>query len=310
MHESPAAVIERAGALPRSPLRRAFAAPLRRALGTDPSALQQYATPPGDPGLFGEDSPVWAVHGELASMLIGGISALMLQTLHPLAMAGVDAHSRFRTDPYGRLQRTAGFIAGTTFGSSELAGRLIGEVRGIHEKVRGVAPDGRSYSASDPALLTYVHTTEVWSFLRSYQRYAPRPLLAAEKDRYLSEVAVIAERLGALDVPKSVAQLRRYLEEVRPELEVTSAALETVRFLREAPSPEPLERAGHLVICDAAIDLLPGFARSMLSLGGGRSLASPAVRLAARSFALATRWSVGPSVVAEIARARVAAGTN
>jgi uncharacterized protein (DUF2236 family) len=121
---------------------------IRRSLGATRDDLGEYASGPGDPGLFGPDSPVWAVHGDLPSMLIGGFAALMTQTLHPLAMAGVAAHSNYRDDPTGRLRRTARFIAGTTFGSKPFAHELVREVTQVHDRVRGTAPDGRRIQRS------------------------------------------------------------------------------------------------------------------------------------------------------------------
>ena len=196
-------------------LRALIGTSVRDALGADPDALDVHRTPAGDPGLFGPGSIPWLVHGDLPAMLIGGFSALMLQTLHPLAMAAVAEHSSYREDPFGRLQRTARFVAGTTFGGMPLVDELVGEVRRVHTSVRGVAADGRRYSANDPALLTWVHTAEAWSFLRSYQRYSTHPLLRGEQDRYLADVAAIARRLGARNVPESVEQVRRYLASVR-----------------------------------------------------------------------------------------------
>src|SRR5688500_9257071 len=110
----------------------------------------------GDFGLFGPGSAVWKVHSD-PSMLIGGVRALMLQTLHPLAMAGVAKHSNYREDPFGRLHRTGAFLGATTFGTTATAERAIAQVRAIHPHVKGVAPDGRPYSADDPHLLAWVH---------------------------------------------------------------------------------------------------------------------------------------------------------
>src|ERR1700760_2041991 len=104
------------------------------------------------PRWFGEDRPIRRVHAD-ASMFVGGLRALLLQSLHPLAMAGVAAHSGYRGDPWGRLQRTSYFLGVTAFGTADDANRAIERVKQVHERVRGIAPDGRSYSASDPHLL-------------------------------------------------------------------------------------------------------------------------------------------------------------
>jgi len=278
-----------------------------RALGGPPGALEEYREPLGDPGLFGPGSVAWQVHADLPAMLVGGVSSLMLQTLHPLAMAGVAEHSRYREDPFGRLQRTARFVAGTTFGSRELADDLVAEVRAVHRRVRGVAADGRRYVASDPRLLTFVHTAEVWSFLRSYQRYGPRPLLRSEKDRYLAEVAEVAIRLGARDVPASVDEVRAYLREIRGELAATPDALAAIRFLRRPLGDRPVDALGHRVVAGAAVDLLPAFARRELRLGVVTGARAAPVRVAATAFAVALRWAVGPSLVLAVATERARA---
>ena len=125
-----------------------------------------------DPGLFGPDSITWRVHGH-RSMLVGGLRALLVQALHPLAMAGVAEHSSYRTDPLGRLARTGRFVATTTYGTTDAAERAIAGVQAVHGRVRGVALDGRRYDASDPALLSWVHNVEVESFLTAYRTYGP-----------------------------------------------------------------------------------------------------------------------------------------
>lgn len=290
----------------RAALRSLLTASLAGALRPDPAELARYAEPAGDPGLFGPGSLAWVVHADLPSMLVGGLAALMFQTLHPLAMAGVADHSGFRSDPLGRLERTARFVAGTTFGPTRLAEELLDRVRRTHERVVGTARDGRRYSANDPALLTYVHVTEVWCFLRSFQRYGPRPLLRSERDRYLAEVVVVAERLGARDVPASVAEVRAYLAAVAGELEATPEALDTVAFLRRPLARRPEAVVGHRVLTDAAFDLLPAHARALLGATPCGALRTVPVRTAGRAFTAAMRWAIGPSLVAAAARARCA----
>ena len=166
---------------------------------------------------FPADSPIARVHGD-ASMFIGGLSALLLQSLHPLAMAGVDEHSGFRGDPWGRLARTSRFLAVTTYGTSEDARRQIAAVRAVHRRVVGIAPDGRPYAASDPHLLSWVHVCEVDAFLRSFQRYGSSPLTPEEADEYVAQTGRVAIELGAVDVPMTVADVAAMLAAYRPEL--------------------------------------------------------------------------------------------
>lgn len=261
-------------------LRDQIMAPVARSLSSDRLPFEQYTDPPGDPGLFGPGSATWRVHGDPA-MMVGGLSALMLQTLHPLAIAGVEEHSTYRDDPLGRLSRTGSFVTGTTFGSTETAEKLITLVRAIHRRVRGTAPDGRPYSADDPALLTWVHATEVGSFLRAHQRFTPFPVRGDQADRYLHEVATIAERLGAERVPRSRVALHAYFRDVRPELEAGDQALAAIDFLTRPMPGNPVLTAAHQVVIKAAVGLLPGWARDMLGVPhpdlAARALVLPAV---------------------------------
>ena len=247
-------------------LRQQLMRPVVASLSVDRLPFEQYTDPPGDPGLFGPGSATWRVHGD-PSMLIGGLSALLLQTLHPLAMAGVAQHSNYREDPLGRLSRTGSFVTGTTYGSTETAERLIKLVKGIHRRVRGTAPDGRPYAASDPDLVTWVHATEVANFLKAHQRFNPFPVRGDQADRYLHEMGVIAERLGAERIPRTRVALRAYFRDLRPELEAGDQCVDAVRFLT-APMRDgnPMLAAAHQVVIQAAIGLLPVWARDMLGL--------------------------------------------
>lgn len=293
---------------PLRPLRELVSASVQSTFGGDDERFRTFLEPAGDPGWFGPESVAWQVHAELGPMLVGGLAALFLQTLHPLVMQGVADHSGYREDPLGRLRRTADFLAVTTYGGGEAAAAAVQQVVRIHRAVQGVAPDGRRYRASDPDLLTYVHVTEVWSFLRAFQRYSGRPLLRAEKERYLDEAAVVAYRLGARRVPRSVAEVRAFVLEVRPELHATPAALDAAGFLRLPFGRSPLERVAHAVIVEAAVDLLPGFARKELGLVRPATYRRLAVRPAGAVMAAGLHLMLGESPLLAAARERVVAG--
>jgi uncharacterized protein (DUF2236 family) len=277
---------------------------VRATVGDRRRELRGYREPQGDPGWFGPGSITWDVHSQLGPMLVGGMSALLLQSLHPLVVQGVADHSNYREDPFGRLQRTADFIAATTYGSSELASASVRRVRAIHARVEGRAPDGRHYRAGDPALLTYVHVTEVWGFLRGYQRYSGRPLLLSEKNRYLQEVAVVARRLGAVDVPETTEDVRAYMHDMRPELRMGRAAEQVVAFLMKPARRSAPEVAAQRVIAEAAIDLLPGFARRELGLFRPRGYRMTMVRPAATVLSITLRRTVGEAPMLEASRQR------
>lgn len=216
-----------------------------------------------DPGLFGPASVAWRIHGDPA-MFIGGIRSLLFQSLHPLAMAGVDQHSDYRQDPWGRLNRTGRFIAATTFGSTAAAELSIEAVRRMHRTVRGVDGKGRSYSADDPHLLRWVHLTEVESFLDAFERYGDGRLTDAEKDRYVGEMADVGRRLGTGPVPTDRRGLRWALADYRPELESTPEARRSVRFLAAPPGLPLLARPPYSVIFAAGLTSLPRYAQWLL----------------------------------------------
>jgi uncharacterized protein (DUF2236 family) len=209
---------------------------------------------------FTPDDPVWRVHAD-ASMFPAGITSLLLQMLHPMAMAGVAGHSGYKSDPWGRLQRTSHYLATTTFGTIEHAEEAIAMVRSIHERVRGKDHLGRPYRASDPHLLTWVHVAEIDSFLRGYQTFGDDPLTEAEADLYVRQAGIPAARLGVIDPPTSVAELRAVLDAYRPELEATSAAREAARFLLLDPPLPLFARPGYGALASGGVSLLPGWAR-------------------------------------------------
>lgn len=255
-----------------------------------------FEQPPGDPGLFGPDSVCWRVHGDFTSMMIGGISALLLQALHPLALAGVWDHSNFREDLLGRLRRTGQFISGTTYASRQDADWLIDKVKRIHLGVTGTAPDGRPYAASDPDLLTWVHVAEVSSFLAAHLRYRNPQLSPADQDRYYDEVALIAERLGARDIPRSRVQIDSYLHAMRPQLLCDDRSREILRILRSAPAPSALAAPMGALMMQAGFDLLPHWAQGILGepisarrsrlIAAGIGRVAPLLRWAVRSGAV------------------------
>jgi uncharacterized protein (DUF2236 family) len=243
---------------------------------------------PGDPGLFGPESVTWRIHADPA-MFIGGLRALLLQTMHPLAMAGVADHSDYRRDPMGRLWRTSTFIGVTTYGSTDEALDAVATVKEVHARITGVAPDGRSYAANDKHLLTWVHHAEVDSFLAAYRRYGSAPLSDADADRYVEEMAVICDLLDAEPAARSVVELDAYFHAVGPELRATPAARDAVRFLLVPPLPLPA-RLAYAVIAPAAVGLLPGWVQRALWLPVLPGADPVAVRPAARALTRLLGW--------------------
>jgi len=250
-----------------------------------------YSEPAGDPGLFGPDAVCWRIHSDFPAMLCGGISALMLQMLHPLALAGVWDHSNFREDMLGRLRRTSQFVAATTFAPTNEAERLIERVRKIHAQVNGIAPDGSPYSAEDAALLTWVHVCEVYSFMRGYLRYRNPNLSLKIQDNYYAEVALIATKLGAEEVPSSANEIEAYLQGMRGELVYNDRTATVMQALFNAPTPSTLTKPMGRSITMAGFDLLPDWAMRMQPKPISRPQRALA-RAALVGMAPTLRWSL------------------
>jgi uncharacterized protein (DUF2236 family) len=246
---------------------------------------------------FTPSDPIWRVNAD-AAMFPGGIAALLLQSLHPSAMAGVAGHSGYKGDPWGRLQRTSHYLAFTTFGTIEDAEEAIAHVRSVHRRVRGKDERGRPYAADDPHLLRWVHVAEIWSFLQAFQAYSGEPLTPQEADLYVEQTTVAASRLGATGLPTSVGGLEEMIEAYRPELEATAAAREATRFMLLNP-PVPLAaRPGYALIAAGGVALLPTWARRELRLPVNRAGIAVATRAGALSTAL-VRWGMAGLAASE-----------
>jgi uncharacterized protein (DUF2236 family) len=284
-----------------------------------------------DPGLCGPGSASWRVIAEPAS-IAGGVRALLLQTMHPLAMAGVADHSRFRDDPLARLQSTSAWVTTATFGSTTEVLRVAQAVRRAHRTVRGTAPDGRAYRAGDPALLAWVSIALTSSFLAADRLWAPDPVRGADADAFVAEqsraAALLDERVALADLlrdpeagarlraeavdlplrdqlPRTVADLVAALEAVAPELAVGAQARDALRFLRWPPLPGPV-RAAYLPLFTGAVGSLPAWQRRRLGLPLPGIAARAAIANAGNTIG-ALRTAVGRSPAYDLATARVAA---
>ena len=233
---------------------------------------------------------------------VGGIRSLYLQALHPLALAGVDRHSTYREDPFGRLQRTGAFIAATTFGSAELAQQTVDAVRTMHRSVQGTAPDGRAYSAQDPRLLEWVHIALADSMLSAYLHLGRDGDIDA--DAYVADMAVVGARMGVPDPPTSQAQLQERFDSFRPELRVDEVVHRTHHFVTQAPLPLAL-RPGYRVLARAAWAMQPEWALEML----GPAPRQPALDITAADAALRVLRVALVASPARVAGERRLAGT-
>lgn len=265
----------------------------------------------GDPGLFGPSSVAWRIHAH-PSMIVGGLRALLIQALEPRALAAVDQHSDYRTDPWKRLTRTSEFITLTIYGDTAAAMQAIRRVRAVHERVFGTDPHtGEAYRANDPELLLWVHAGEVDSFLTAYERFAT--ITPADADRYVAEMATVGELLGipADLVPRDTRTLRSYLDTHR--LMATSTARDALKFVLFPPSKLPdgvlppvpgakllliPGRAGWSVLTTAAIATLPARVRRAYKLPWVPL--SPPLKLGVAAMTTAMRKVLPPPpVVAE-----------
>ena len=218
-----------------------------------------------DFGLFGPGSVTWRIHGDPAS-LIGGLRALLIQALNPRAIAAVDQHSDYRSDPWGRLRRTSEYLTATTFGDTATAQDAARRIRIIHRSVSGTDPvTGRTYRADDPELLLWVHCVEVDSFLAAYRNYAG-PVSDADADRYVFEMIRAAELVGlnSEDVPATFRELSAYLDGVTG-LALTPAAKDGARYVLAPPMPLAA-RPLWAIPSSAAVAILPDDVRRLYGL--------------------------------------------
>ena len=253
--------------------------------------------------LFAPDSVAWRVNGDIVTMMIGGVSGLLLQMLHPAVLAGVWDHSDFRTDMHGRLRRTAKFIAVTTYDHAEHGLAAIDRVRSIHDRIGGVLPDGTPYQAGDPALLAWVHVTEAISFLNAWIRYAEPDMSVADQDQYFAEMAVVADRLGADPVPRDRAAAEALIQSLRPDLRADARTRVVAQLVLNQSVGAALTDAASGVIMRAGVDLLPDWARQMHGL---KTPPTPVVRAGAHALARTLGWAYAGSPNHEVWPAGVA----
>lgn len=275
-----------------SPLVRSLKSRIARevvGLFNDPAKGEAPVTRRQD-GLFGAGSVAWRVHGDVTSMLVGGVSGLLLQMLHPAVLAGVWDHSNFRADMHGRLKRTARFIALTTYGGRDEAEAAIARVRRIHVQVTGTLPDGTPYAANDPALLAWVHVTEATSFLAGWRRYGEPRMTRADQDRYFAEMADMATALGADPAPRSRAAAAVLIRTMRGDLRVDDRTCEVARLVLDQKPASPAIAPMQALTMQAGIDLLPEWARTMHGFSGP-GIAAPLVRAGTFGIAQTLRWA-------------------
>lgn len=221
-----------------------------------------------DAGFFGSESAAWAVHGGLPTF-VAGIRALLMQTLHPGAMAGVHDWSLYREDPLGRLSRTVRWLVTVTFSDTETAVRESSRIDRLHERVTGSYPDARGahqhYTAQDPELLSWVHVVFTDSFLCAHQRWGGA--VPGGPDEYVREWAKAGELVGVIDPPRSRTQLKAQLDGFRLSgaLKGDGRVREAVGFIRK-PGLRGLMKIGHAILFAGAVASIEPVYRHMLGL--------------------------------------------
>ena len=270
-----------------APVRRALVRQVRSTFNDQSKG--ERPVPASDEALFAPGSVIRRVHGDVTSMMVGGIAALLTQMLHPAALGGVWDHSDVAEDQLGRLRRTARFIAVTTYGHRDDALGAIARVKAIHEQVSGFLPDGSLYRATDPALLAWVHIAGAINFLEGWRRYAEPRMSLVDQDRYFAESGEIARLLDADPVPGTRAAAQRLVQDFRRELRSDQRTRAFRDLVLRAPAKSLGEAPVRLLLMNAAVDLMPRFARDMHGLA--RPLAPPFVRGATFGVARTIRWA-------------------
>jgi uncharacterized protein (DUF2236 family) len=253
----------------------------------------------GDPGVLGPHSVSWRVIGDAAAF-VGGIRALLVQTAHPEVVAGVEQHSRYRTDPLGRLTRTSAYVTETTYGAMPEVEAAVRSVRHAHGPVHGRSERNLAYSAGTPELAAWVHNVLTDSFLAAYQRFGPRPLSVGEADQFVVEQARIGALLNASPLPSTADELARWIVE-HPALSSTGHQADAVAFLRDPPLPRAV-RIGYRLLFNAAAATVPSAICDVVGVTprrGAEQIGNTSVR--------SLRWALGSSPSWHVALVRVGA---
>lgn len=270
-----------------SPIRHALVRQVR-ATFNDRSKGER-PVPASDDALFPPGSVIRRVHGDVTSMMVGGIAALLTQMLHPQALAGVWDHSDVAEDQLGRLRRTARFIAITTYGHRDLALEAIAKVNAIHQRVSGSLPDGSHYRATDQWLLAWVHVAGAINFLEGWRRYGEPRMSRSDQDRYFAESGEVARLLHADPVPRTRAEADQLIAQFQEELRVDERTRQFRDFVLKTRPRSLSEAPVHMLLMKAAVDLMPDFARRMNELSS--PVLPPVIRGATFGIASTIRWA-------------------
>ena len=275
-----------------SPVRKALVRQVRATFNDQ--AKGERPVPSSDEALFPPGSVIRRVHGDVTSMMVGGVAALLTQMLHPKALGGVWDHSDVEKDQLGRLRRTARFIAVTTYGHRDAALAAIEKVKAIHHQVNGTLPDGSEYDANDPWLLAWVHIAGAVNFLDGWRRYAEPAMSARDQDTYFAESGEVARLLGADPIPRTRPEAERLIRDFLPELHADDRSRTFRNLILKSPARSLKDVPVQHLLMNAAVDLMPDFAREMHGLN--KPPLSPMVRGATYGVAQTIRWAFAGEV--------------
>lgn len=256
------------------------------------------------PGLYQPSDAPWIIHADFGTF-VGGVRALLMQALHPGSLAGVHRHSRYKSDPLGRLSGTIRWLTITTFASHPAIADEAARINQMHSSVRGdyqsASGETRAYRAADPDLLRWVHIAFMDSFLRSHQLFSTRKIPGGA-DAYIRLWAQSVAPLGLRDVPLDEAELLTAIRSYQKELMVTQETKEVIRWLRHPPLPIAALPIYELLF-QSALASLPTEYRALLKLN---SVPLKVIRPVTRGLLKLIRAAIGPeNILSDSAIARL-----
>lgn len=252
-----------------------------------------FSTPQGEPALVPADSVSWQVFKNPVTVLIGGITAVLLELAEPHVRDGVWQHSSFRTDALTRMQRTGLAAMITVYGAASRAAAMIEGVNRRHGSVTGLTAEGKPYRADDPILLDWVQATAAFGFMEAYHRYA-RPLSDDARNRFLTEGKAAARLYGASNAPVSVSEMNMLFDVMRSRLVKTEVVFEFLDIVGKVPALPAALRPFQKLLITAAVELLPGWVRDRLGLRQSWSL-TPMQRAMVKAAAFGAERIMLPS---------------
>lgn len=282
-------------------LQRRLEAAVETFLYPTPGSRIDFSQPYGEPALVSPDSMSWQVFKNPVSLFIGGVAAVILELAEPRVRTGVWNHTTFRSQPLPRLQRTGLAAMMTVYGARSQSEAMIAKVVGMHRNINGVTPAGEPYSATDPELLGWVHSTAGFGFLEAYNAYV-RTVGEGDRARFYSEGACSSRLYGAIGAPTSQREIDALFAAKIMRLGSSPTMLEFLDIIQRVPLvPRPAAMMQRWLV-KAAVAIVPGTIRARLGLGAEWDLTHWQRRLVRSSGLLADRMMLRSSPAVEACR--------